>query len=45
MKPQIKTFSYAPSIAIMDGDEGLGFVVGYRATQEAAKELGVEYNL
>jgi len=35
VKPQIKLFSYAPSAAIMDGDEGLGFVVGYRAMTEA----------
>jgi len=35
VKPQIKVFSYAPSTAIMDGDEGLGFVVGYRAMVEA----------
>ena len=35
VKPQVKVFSYAPSAAIMDGDEGLGFVVGYRAMTEA----------
>jgi len=35
VKPQIKVFSHAPSTVIMDGDEGLGFVVGYRAMVEA----------
>ncbi len=35
VKPQIKVFSHASSTAIMDGDEGLGFVVGYRAMEEA----------
>jgi len=35
VKPQIKVFSHAPSSAIIDGDEGLGFVVGYRAMVEA----------
>ena len=35
VKPQVKVFSYAPSTAIMDGDEGLGFIVGYRAMAEA----------
>jgi len=35
VKPQIKVFSHAPSTAIVDGDEGLGFVVGYRAMEEA----------
>ena len=35
VKPQIKVFSHAPGTAIMDGDEGLGFVVGYRAMEEA----------
>jgi len=34
-KPQVKFFSYAPSTAIMDGDKGLGFVVGHRAMMEA----------
>jgi LDH2 family malate/lactate/ureidoglycolate dehydrogenase len=35
VKPQVKVFSRAPSTAIMDGDKGLGFVVGYRAMTEA----------
>jgi len=35
VKPQIKVFSNSPSTVIMDGDEGLGFVVGYRAMAEA----------
>jgi len=35
VKPQIKVLSHAPGTAIMDGDEGLGFVVGYRAMEEA----------
>ncbi|MBA7476442.1 putative oxidoreductase YjmC [subsurface metagenome] len=34
-KPKTEVFSHAPSTAIMDGDEGLGFVVGYRAMTEA----------
>ncbi len=34
-KPQVKLFSHAPSTAIMDGDKGLGFVVGHRAMMEA----------
>ncbi len=35
VKPQIKVFSNAPSTAIMDGDAGLGFVVGHQAMNEA----------
>jgi len=35
VKPQVKVFSRAPSTAIMDGDKGLGFVVGHRAMAEA----------
>ncbi len=35
VNPDIKTFSNAPSTAIMDGDNGLGFVVGYHAMEEA----------
>lgn len=35
VKPQIKVFSHAPSTAVMDGDEGLGFVVGHKAMTEA----------
>jgi len=34
VKPKIKVLSQAPSTAIMDGDEGLGFVVGHRAMAE-----------
>ncbi len=34
-KPQVKVFSHAPSTATMDGDQGLGYVVGYRAMIEA----------
>ena len=37
VKPEIEVFSGAPSTAIMDGDQGLGFVVGYRAMEEAMK--------
>jgi len=37
VKPQVKVFSQAPSTAIMDGDKGLGFVVGYRAMMEAIR--------
>jgi LDH2 family malate/lactate/ureidoglycolate dehydrogenase len=43
-KPDIKMWSGAPSSAVMDGDQGLGFVVGYRAMQEAmarAKATGI----
>ncbi len=36
-KPQVKLFSHAPSTAIMDGDKGLGFVVGHRAMMEAIR--------
>jgi len=35
VKPEMKVFSQAPSTAIMDGDQGLGFVVGHRAMMEA----------
>ena len=34
VKPKIKVLCQAPSTAIMDGDEGLGFVVGHRAMAE-----------
>jgi LDH2 family malate/lactate/ureidoglycolate dehydrogenase len=34
-KPNIKTWSDSASNAVMDGDNGLGFVCGYRAMQEA----------
>jgi L-2-hydroxycarboxylate dehydrogenase (NAD+) len=35
VKPHIKIMSRAASTAVMDGDKGLGFVVGYRAMEEA----------
>ena len=35
VKPQIKVFSQAPATAIIDGDKGLGYVVGHRAMMEA----------
>lgn len=34
-KPNIKTWSNSPATVTMDGDNGLGFVCGYRAMQEA----------
>lgn len=37
VKPQVKFFSHAQSTAIMDGDKGLGFVVGHRAMTEAIR--------
>ena len=37
VRPQITVFSHASSTVIMDGDEGLGFVVGYRAMTEAMR--------
>jgi L-2-hydroxycarboxylate dehydrogenase (NAD+) len=39
-KPLIKMVSNAPSTAVMDGDRGLGFVVGYHAMTEALKRAG-----
>ncbi len=36
-KPDTKIFSQAPATAVMDGDRGLGFVVGYRAMMEAIR--------
>jgi L-2-hydroxycarboxylate dehydrogenase (NAD+) len=41
--PNLKTESRTPTTATMDGDQGLGFVVGYRAMSlaiEKAKESG-----
>lgn len=35
--PKIEVFSQASATAIMDGDRGLGFVVGYRAMMEAMR--------
>jgi L-2-hydroxycarboxylate dehydrogenase (NAD+) len=34
-KPQIKIISHAPATAIVDGDRGLGFVIGHHAMTEA----------
>jgi len=34
-KPKIKVFSQAPSTATIDGDQGLGFVIGHHAMMEA----------
>ena len=44
LKPDIKTWSGAPATAVMDGDRGLGFAVGYKAMKEAiarAKVTGI----
>jgi len=35
MNPKLKIFSQAPSTATMDGDRGLGFVIGHHAMIEA----------
>ena len=35
--PKPKIFSQAPSTATMDGDRGLGFIIGHRAMMEAIK--------
>ncbi len=35
VKPEMRVFNQAPSTATMDGDQGLGFVVGHRAMMEA----------
>jgi LDH2 family malate/lactate/ureidoglycolate dehydrogenase len=35
VKPDIKIFSRAPATAVMDGDQGFGFIVGRRAMSEA----------
>ena len=35
VKPEMRVFNQAPSTATMDGDRGLGFVVGHRAMMEA----------
>lgn len=45
-KPETKIFSQAPATAVMDGDRGLGFVVGYQAMTEAmrrAEEVGAGF--
>ena len=39
-KPHIKMVSHAQATAVMDGDRGLGFVVGYHAMTEALKRAG-----
>ena len=36
-KPNIQVTSHAPATAIVDGDRGLGFIVGYRAMEEAMR--------
>jgi L-2-hydroxycarboxylate dehydrogenase (NAD+) len=38
--PKTKIISNAPATAIMDGDRGLGFVVGHRAMTEAIRRSG-----
>jgi LDH2 family malate/lactate/ureidoglycolate dehydrogenase len=43
-KPNITMYSGAPATAVLDGDRGLGFVVGHKAMQEAiarAKVTGI----
>ena len=35
LNPKSKVFSQAPSTATMDGDQGLGFVIGHHAMMEA----------
>ena len=40
-KPDIKIWSGAPSSAVIDGDRGLGFVVGNKAMQEAISRANV----
>ena len=37
LNPKTAFFSHGSSTAIMDGDRGLGFVVGYRAMKEAMR--------
>ncbi len=39
-KPNIRMVSHAQATAVMDGDRGLGFVVGYRAMKEAMQRAG-----
>jgi len=41
VKPELKIFSQAPATAVMDGDHGLGFVVGYRAMMEAMRRAKI----
>lgn len=40
-KPEIKVFSQTPATAVVDGDRGLGFVVGHRAMMEAMARADV----
>ena len=45
-RPETQVFSRAPATAVMDGDRGLGFVVGHRAMMEAvsrAKTCGAGF--
>jgi len=37
LNPKFQILSQAPSTAVMDGDNGLGFVVGHHAMNEAIK--------
>ena len=39
-RPQIKMDSHAQATAVMDGDRGLGFVIGYHAMTEALNRAG-----
>jgi len=39
-KPQIRMVSHAQTTAVVDGDRGLGFVVGYHAMTEALQLAG-----
>jgi L-2-hydroxycarboxylate dehydrogenase (NAD+) len=39
-KPQIRMVSLAQATAVLDGDRGLGFVVGHHAMTEALKRAG-----
>lgn len=39
-KPQIRMVSHAPTTAVVDGDRGLGFVVGHYAMTEALRRAG-----
>lgn len=46
LNPNIQIYSEAPSTATIDGDQGLGFVVGHRAMTEAierAKKTGAGF--
>ena len=37
VRPQIRVTTHTPSTAVVDGDGGLGFVVSYRAMEDAMK--------